>query len=75
MVPSAEALVVDASVAVKWHLTDEPDADRAARLYEAFLEGRIMLRVATTIEFMLRCKRDTRARRGVDPRPLPGSIR
>jgi predicted nucleic acid-binding protein len=34
-----EALVVDASVAVKWHLPDEEDADRAAALLERFLKG------------------------------------
>ena len=41
--PSTDALVVDASEAVKWHLTDEPDATRAAELYEAFITGRLAL--------------------------------
>jgi predicted nucleic acid-binding protein len=33
------ALVVDASVAVKWHLPDEDDADRALLLLDAFQRG------------------------------------
>ncbi len=47
MVPSPsrsiDALVVDASVAVKWHLADEPDADRAVDLHAAFIAGKLRL--------------------------------
>ncbi|HVA20003.1 MAG TPA: type II toxin-antitoxin system VapC family toxin [Solirubrobacteraceae bacterium] len=43
MVQAAEALVVDASVAAKWPLIDEPDADQAARLLLAFTENRVAL--------------------------------
>ncbi len=43
MVQTANALVVDASVAAKWHLTDEPDAGQAARIFQAFLAGQLVL--------------------------------
>lgn len=43
MVRATNALVVDASVAAKWHLTDEPDADVAARLLASFIAGEIVL--------------------------------
>ncbi len=51
MVPSlkSDALVVDASAAVKWHLTDEPNAGRAPRLYETFVSGRLTLFAPTQI--------------------------
>lgn len=39
----AEALVVDASVAVKWHLPDEDDLAAASRLLVAFGAGEIGL--------------------------------
>jgi len=35
--------VVDASVAVKWHLRDEPDTDAADALLTDFREGRVEL--------------------------------
>lgn len=43
MSSDAEAAVVDASVAVKWHLTDEEDADKAADLLAQFVRGQIVL--------------------------------
>jgi len=41
MTQAPEGLVVDASVAVKWLLTDEEYADQAARLLTAFEDGRL----------------------------------
>ena len=43
MATTANALVVDASVAAKWHLIDEPDADRASLMLRHFRDGRIAL--------------------------------
>jgi predicted nucleic acid-binding protein len=43
MVATAELLVVDASVASKWHLPDESDADRAVLLLDRFAEGAVQL--------------------------------
>ena len=43
MVATAELLVVDASVATKWHLPDEADADRALRLLERYADGTVQL--------------------------------
>jgi len=43
MVAPAELLVVDASVAVKWYLIDEPDADLALHLFNSFGRGEILL--------------------------------
>lgn len=37
--PASEALVVDASVAAKWHLVDEDDADQAITLLARFIHG------------------------------------
>lgn len=42
MLPS-EALVVDASVATKWHLTDEADTDKARLLLTRFAQGKAEL--------------------------------
>ena len=41
MAATAELLVVDASVATKWHLTDEPDADAAVALLRRYTEGEL----------------------------------
>ncbi len=41
--PAAETLVVDASVATKWHLTDEPDAALALALLDRFADGQVRL--------------------------------
>jgi predicted nucleic acid-binding protein len=43
MVTTAELLVVDASVATKWHLPDESDADLALLLLERFAAGTVQL--------------------------------
>lgn len=43
MAQASSALVVDASVAAKWHLADESDADIAARLLASFLRYQIVL--------------------------------
>jgi predicted nucleic acid-binding protein len=43
MVASAELWVVDASVATKWHLPDEADADRAFTLLERYAAGQVQL--------------------------------
>ncbi len=43
MVATAELLVVDASVATKWHLPDESDADRALLLLDRFAAGELQL--------------------------------
>jgi predicted nucleic acid-binding protein len=43
MVASAERLVVDASVATKWYLPDETDADIALLLLTRFLRGEVDL--------------------------------
>jgi predicted nucleic acid-binding protein len=37
------AYVVDASVVVKWYLTEEDAADKAASLYDAFYAGNVSL--------------------------------
>lgn len=43
MAATADLWVVDASVATKWHLPDEPDADRAHALLTRFLRGQLRL--------------------------------
>ena len=45
MAPAAEAsqLVVDASVAIKWHLVDEEHAEAAAALLRQFMQGVVEL--------------------------------
>jgi predicted nucleic acid-binding protein len=47
----AEALVVDASVAAKWHLKDEEDADRAILLLDRFVAGRVSLWAPSHIRY------------------------
>jgi predicted nucleic acid-binding protein len=42
-VSDRQALVLDASVAVKWHLNDESDADAAALLLARFSTGDVPL--------------------------------
>ena len=44
-------LVVDASVAVKWHLLDEEDADTALALFDDFVEGRVDLLAPDQIRY------------------------
>ena len=41
--PALEALVVDASVATKWHLTDEDHAEQALDVLERFARGELTL--------------------------------
>jgi predicted nucleic acid-binding protein len=43
MTPIPEALVVDASVAAKWHLKDEEEADKALLLLQRFTQGKVEL--------------------------------
>lgn len=43
MATTAEAMVVDASVAAKWHLTDEDYAHDALALLSRFIDGKIVL--------------------------------
>lgn len=43
MNPTAELWVVDASVATKWHLPDETDADRALALLRRHIDGELQL--------------------------------
>ena len=43
MVATVELWVVDASVATKWHLPDEPDADRALSLLRRYIRGDLQL--------------------------------
>lgn len=43
MANPADALVVDASVATKWHLMDEEEADKALLLLERFASGEFTL--------------------------------
>jgi hypothetical protein len=51
MAAVAEALVVDASVAAKWHLQDEQDAERALVLFDRFVAGRVALWAPTHIRY------------------------
>ncbi len=44
-------LVVDASVAIKWHLRDEDNVDEAALVLERFSEGQISLFAPTHIQY------------------------
>ena len=43
MTQETEALVVDASVAVKWHLQDEEHSDEALQLLRRYISGRVAL--------------------------------
>jgi predicted nucleic acid-binding protein len=43
MTPITEALVVDASVAAKWHLRDEEEAEKALLLLQRFTQGKVEL--------------------------------
>jgi predicted nucleic acid-binding protein len=51
MATVAEALVLDASVAAKWHLKDEEDADRAILLLNQFVAGRVALWAPSHIRY------------------------
>lgn len=48
---SASGLVVDASVAVKWHLRDETLVDEAGSLLRGFLERRFRLAAPSLIRY------------------------
>lgn len=43
MVTATEVMVVDASVAIKWHLVDEDHVEAAASLFGQFLQGTVEL--------------------------------
>ena len=49
--PAPSALVVDASVAVKWHLGDEEHADQAVQLLQRFAQGDVELLAPTQIRY------------------------
>ena len=48
---SLPLLVVDASVATKWYLRDEPDVDDADRVLDDFQQGRTYLAAPTQIRY------------------------
>lgn len=48
--PSIPTLVVDASVAAKWFLRDEPDVDAADSLWDEVVAGRLALSAPAQIE-------------------------
>lgn len=49
MAATAELVVVDASVATKWHLTDEPDSDAAVALLRRYTDGELRFIAPTHI--------------------------
>jgi predicted nucleic acid-binding protein len=49
--PGLEALVVDASVAAKWHLTDEEYAQQALDVLERFARGELTLLAPEQIRY------------------------
>jgi predicted nucleic acid-binding protein len=51
MATIAEALVVDASVAAKWHLQDEVDVDQARQLFDRFVAGQVDLWAPSHIRY------------------------
>jgi predicted nucleic acid-binding protein len=51
MAAPAEARVVDASVAIKWHLTDEEHTEGALRLLEQFARGDVLLAAPAQIRY------------------------
>jgi len=51
MAPIADALVVDASVAVKWHLVDEEHSDMSALLLRQFMIGALEIVAPSHIRF------------------------
>lgn len=51
LIPDAPSYVVDASVAGKWLLPDEPDTDAANRVMNDFRDGRTVLVAPTQIRF------------------------
>ena len=46
-----DALVVDASVAVKWHLTDEDYVEQSLELLERFSDGEVVLLAPAQIRY------------------------
>ncbi len=67
---SREAIVVDASVAAKWHLTDEEHSDAALRLIERYVSGEIELVAPKQIHYEVPSA-ITAATLGPRPRLLP----
>src|SRR5437899_1653502 len=51
MAEDAEALVVDASVAIKWHLKDEEHSHQALALLSRFAQGRVRLTAPAQIRY------------------------
>lgn len=51
MAEATEALVVDASVAIKWHLTDEDHSDQALALLSRFAHGQARLTAPAPIRY------------------------
>ena len=70
--PTDEALVVDASVATKWHLADEEHADRALLLLRRFALGQTDLIAPDYIRYEVPSA-ITVATTGVRPRIQPAS--
>jgi predicted nucleic acid-binding protein len=74
MAPIANALVVDASVAVKWHLLDEEYTDEASLLLARFAQGQANLWVPDYIYCEVPAA-ITMATRGRQPRLTSGQGR
>ena len=67
MTPDVPTLVVDASVAVKWYLPDEDDADKSGALLGQFRQGEIELVAPEQIRYEV-ASAITVATRGRAPR-------
>lgn len=71
MAEVAEALVVDASVAAKWHLFDEEEGDKALLLLKRFTQGRTYLFAPEYIRYEVSAA-ITKASSGQKPRIQKG---
>ncbi len=67
MAPPADAVIVDACVATKWHLTDEQDVDKATLLLIRFAQGQMEIVAPGHIRYEVPAA-ITRATRGRTPR-------
>lgn len=70
MTQASDSLVVDASVAVKWHLVTEDNAEHARRLLLALADGAVSLFTPEHIRYEVPSA-ITVATRGVQPRLTP----
>ena len=70
MAEAAEAVVVDASVATKWHLRDEQGADKALLLLRRFMQGHAEVWAPNHIRYEVPAA-IARATRGSRPRVAP----